>query len=47
MEGVKIEHSEQEQYLGDWIHEKGFKESITVRIKAKIRKLVSQTREIL
>ena len=47
MGGVKIEHSEQEQYLGDWIHEKGCKESITVTIKARIRKLISRTEEIL
>ena len=29
MGGVKIEHNEQEQYLGDLIHEKGYNESIT------------------
>ena len=29
MGGLKIEHSEQEQYLWDVIHEKGCKESIT------------------
>ena len=47
MGGVKIEHSEQEQYLGDVIHEKGCKESITATIKARIRKLISKTEEIL
>ena len=47
MGGVKIEHSEQEQYLGDWIHEKGCKESITVTIKARIRKLISRTEKNL
>ena len=47
MGGVKIEHSEQEKYLGDLIHEKGCKESITVTIKARIRKLISKTEEIL
>ena len=47
MEGVKIENSEQEQYLGDVIHEKGCKESITSTIKARIRKLISKTAEIL
>ena len=47
MGGVKIEHSEQEKYLGDWISEKGCKESITVTIKARISKLISKTEEIL
>ena len=37
MGGVKIEHSVQEKYLGDWISEKGCKESITVTIKARTR----------
>ena len=47
MGGVKIEHNEQEQYLGDLIHEKGYNESITATIKARIRKLISKTEEIL
>ena len=33
MGGVKIEHSEQEKYLGDWIHEKGCKESINPQLR--------------
>ena len=44
---VKIKHSEQEQYSGDVIHEKECKESITATIKARIRKLISKTEEIL
>ena len=32
MGGVVIEHSEKEKYLGDMIHEKGCKESITATI---------------
>ena len=47
MGGVKIEHSEQEKYLGDWIHEKGCKESITATIKTRINKLISKTEEII
>ena len=47
MEGVKIENSEQEQYLGDVIHEKGCKESIIATIRARKRKLRSKTEEIL
>ena len=49
MGGVKIEHSEQEQYLGDLIHEKGCKESITATatISARMRKIISKTEEIL
>ena len=40
MGGDEIEHSEQEQYLGDVINEKGCKESITAtRIRKLIRKL--------
>ena len=47
MGGVKIEHSEEKQYLWDGIHEKGCKESSTAKIKASIRKLMSKTEEIL
>ena len=44
---VKIEHSEQELYLADVIHEKICKESINATIKARLRKLISKTEEIL
>ena len=47
MGGVNIEHSEQEKYLGDWIHEKGCKESITATIKTRVSKLISKTEEII
>ena len=36
----------EESKLGDWIHVKGCKESITVTIEARIRKLISKTEEI-
>ena len=41
MEGVKIEHSEKEKYLGDIIHEKGCTERITETIMERKRKLLS------
>ena len=42
-----IEHSEKEKYLGDMIHEKGCKESITVTIKARTNGLVGKGEEII
>ena len=36
-----------EKYLGDIIHEKGCKESITVTIKERMRKLTSKYEEII
>ena len=47
MIGVKIEDNEQGKYLGDWIYEKGCKESISVTIKTGISKLISKTEEII
>ena len=40
-----IEHSE--KYLGDMIHEKGCKESITATIKARTNGLVGKEEEII
>ena len=40
MGGVVIEHSEKEKYLGEMIHEKGCKESITATIKSRTNGLV-------
>ena len=45
--GVKIEHSEEEKYLRDWIDEKGGKESITITNRARISILISKNEEIL
>ena len=42
MRGVVIEHSEKEKYLGDWIHEKGCKASISETVKARTNGLVSK-----
>ena len=47
MGGVVIEHSEKEKYLGDMIHEKGRKESITATIKARTNGLVGKGEEII
>ena len=42
-----IENSILEKYLGDMIHEKGCKESITATIKERMRKLTSQCKDII
>ena len=47
MRGVKIDHSTQEKYLGDIIHEKGCKESVQETIKERRRKLISKNEEII
>ena len=47
MGGVKIDHSTQEKYLGDIIHEKGCKESVQETIKERRRKLISKNEEII
>ena len=47
MGGVVIEHSEKEKYLGDWIHEKGCKTSISETVKARMNRLVSKGEEII
>ena len=47
MGGAIIEHSEKEKYLGDWIHEKGCKASISETVKARTNGLVSKGEEII
>ena len=47
MGGVIIEHSEKEKYLGDWIHRKGCKASISETIKVRTNGLVSKGEEII
>ena len=42
-----IEHSQCEKYLGDFIHERGCKESISVTIKERMRKLRSKCNDII
>ena len=42
-----LENSIMEKYLGDLIHEKGCKGSITVTIKERMRKLTSKCEEII
>ena len=47
MGGVRIEHSETEKYLGDYIHEKGCVESITETIKSRTNGLTGKCEEII
>ena len=42
-----IEHSKKEKNLGDMIHEKGCKESITATIKVRTNGLVGKGEEII
>ena len=42
-----IENSILEKYLGDMIHEKGCKESITATINERMRKLTPQCEDII
>ena len=42
-----IKHSEKEKYLGDWIHEKGCKASISETVKVRTNGLVSKGEEII
>ena len=42
-----IENSILEKYLGDIIHEKGCKESITATINERMRKLIPQCEDII
>lgn len=42
-----IDHSSSEKYLGDIIHEKGCKESITQTIQDRTRKLISKCEDII
>ena len=42
-----IKLSEKEKYLGDWIHEKGCKASISETVKARTNRLVSKGEEII
>ena len=44
-EGVLIEHSEKEKYLGDWIHEKGCRVSISETVKVRTNGLVSKEKK--
>ena len=47
MGGVVIDHSEKEKYLGDIIHEKGCRESISATIKMRMSSLISKCDEII
>ena len=47
MDEETLGNSVMEKYLGDTIHEKGCKESITATIKERMRKLTSKCEEII
>ena len=44
---VIIDHSEKDKYLGDWIHEKGCRASISETVKMRTTELVSKAEEII
>ena len=44
---MMIGNAEKEKYLGDWIHEKGCRESISSTIKDRIQKLISKGEELI
>ena len=45
--GVNIDHSEKENYLGDWIHEKGCRASISETVKVRTTGLIGKAEEII
>ena len=46
--GIRIiDHSEKEKYLGDWIHEKGCRASISETEKARTTGLVRKAEKII
>ena len=47
MGGVKIDHATSEKYLGDIVSELGCRESVTLTIKERIRKLISKGDELI
>ena len=47
MVGVIIDHSEKEKYLGNWIHEKGCRASISETVKAGTTGLIGKAEEII
>ena len=44
--GGIIDHSEKEKYIGDWIHEKGCRDSISETVKVRTTGLICKAEEI-
>ena len=44
---IIIDHSEKEKYLGDWIHEKGCRASISETVKVRTTGLIGKAEEII